>query len=59
MAFKVRCLTGLEEQILRRNGVDPERCSVVHRDEDCIVLVNHRTRDNITIRQGDRAWEKE
>ena len=56
---KVRCLTELETGILNRNGVDPSHCSVVHRDETCIVLINHRTRDNIVIHQGERTWEKE
>lgn len=55
-AAKVRALTDQERSVLKRNGVDPERCSVVHRDDDAIVLINHKTRDNITIRQGDKSW---
>lgn len=55
---KVRALDDQERAVLERNGVDPERCSVVHREDDAIVLINHRTRDNITIRQGDKSWDK-
>lgn len=55
---KVRALTDQEQGLLKRNGIDPERCSVVHREDDYIVLINHRTRDNIVIRRGERPWEK-
>lgn len=53
---KPRGLDPQEERICRENGVDPDHVSVEYRGEDYIVLLNHRTRDNITIRKGERKW---
>ena len=53
---KPRALDPQEERICKENGVDIEHVSVEYRGESCIVLLNHRTRDNITIRKGDRRW---
>ena len=53
---KPRILDPQEERICKENGVETEHVSVEYRSEDCIVLLNHRTRDNITIRKGDRRW---
>ena len=53
---KPRALTDEEVKILRRNGIDPEGKSVTFRQEDSIHLINHHTRDDIVIYQGDRKW---
>lgn len=46
-----------EVEILTRNGIDPESKSVTFRTEDTIHLINHKTRDEIWIRQGDKNWD--
>ena len=53
---KPRVLDDQEIEILKRNGISPEYKSVVFRSEDTINLINHRTRDVITIHQGDKKW---
>jgi len=53
---KARTPNDQEAQILRENDMDPDRFQVTFRDEDTIVLRNHKTRDEITIHKGDRAW---
>lgn len=40
-----------EERILRENGLDPGEYAVIHR------TVCYRTRDELTIRKGDRKWK--
>lgn len=45
-----------EEEILRRNKIDPDTVMVGHRSEDAIYLLNSKTRDMIIIRQGDKKW---
>lgn len=45
-----------EERIMRENGLDPRCYCVIHSDEDMIVLRNYKTRDDVTIRKGDRPW---
>ncbi len=47
---------GKEIEILRRNGIDPESVAVTHRDERSITLLCYKTRDQISIRQGDKKW---
>lgn len=46
-----------EAEILRRNGIDPDRVTVMNRSEDTIWLKCYRTGDEITIRQGFKPWE--
>lgn len=53
---KARAADEREQRILRENQIDPDRFSVIFRDEDTIVLLNHITRDTLTVRKGDRAW---
>lgn len=53
---KPRDLEDQEIEILRRNGINPESKSVVFRSEDTLHLIDHKTRDDITIHQGDRKW---
>lgn len=45
-----------EKKILRENDLDPSKFCVTFRDEDTIVLRNYKTRDDVTIRKGDRPW---
>lgn len=45
-----------EKAILIRNGVEPNGVSVTFRDENTIHLIRHKTRDEITIKQGDKQW---
>ena len=55
-AVKYKPPTKEEKEILIRNGVDPEGVAVFFRDEDCIMLLRYKTRDTITIKQGDKKW---
>lgn len=43
-------------KIMEENGLQPERYCVTFRDETTICLRNYKTRDDVTIRKGDRAW---
>jgi len=45
-----------ERKILLENGLDPAKYCVTFRDETTIGLRNYKTRDDVTIRKGDRAW---
>ena len=45
-----------EERIIRENGLDPRAFCVIYSTEDMIVLRNYKTRDDVTIRKGDRSW---
>ena len=51
-----RMPTKEEQEIMLRNGIDPEGVTIKYRDEKMIHLIRHKTRDEITIRQGDRKW---
>lgn len=53
---KFRMPTAEEKEILRRNGIDPEGVAVVYRENNMIVVLRHKTRDEITIRQGGKPW---
>lgn len=45
-----------QEEILRRNSIDPEKVMVSHADEDSIHLICSKTRDTIAIYRGDKPW---
>lgn len=45
-----------EIQILQRNGIDPDGVAVIYRDERTIRLLRYKTRDEITIKMGDKKW---
>ena len=45
-----------EIQILKRNGIDPDGVAVTYRDERTIRLLRYKTRDEITIKMGDKKW---
>ena len=52
---KYRLLTPEEEEVLRRNGLDPKAgYAVALAGEGYLHLIHYKTRDMITIRQGDR-----
>lgn len=53
---KFRMPTAEEKEILRRNGIDPEGVAVIYRENNMIVVLRHKTRDEITIRQGGKPW---
>ena len=53
---KTRTPDEWEEEIIRENGMDPERFAVIHTDDSAIWLLNYKTRDTVTIRKGDRPW---
>ena len=46
-------------RILRENGMDPDPYGVTYQDETVIRLYCYKTRDDITIKKGDRAWKNE
>lgn len=56
--MKVRVPEPEEERILRENGLDPNEYAVTYSTEDAIYLLCYRTRDTLTIKKGDRAWDK-
>lgn len=45
-----------EQRILRENKLDPDHYGVTYRDEKMICLLCYDTRDEVTIRKGDRPW---
>lgn len=45
-----------ERKIMEQNGLDPSKFCVTFRDETIICLRNYKTRDDVTIRKGDRPW---
>ena len=53
---KARVPDEQERKIMEENGLDPEKFCVTFRDETTIVLRNYKTRDELTIHKGDRAW---
>lgn len=53
---KYRPPTEEEEEIIKRNGIDPEEKTVFMRGDDYIYLLCYTTRDIIVIRQGDKKW---
>lgn len=57
-AAKFRVPTPEEIEIIRRNGIDPEGLAVRCRSEHAIHLVRLNTRDEISLRQGDKPWER-
>lgn len=57
MTTKYDTLSEEEKKILRRNDIDPTNMAVVSRSEGTILLLNHNTRDQIYITQGDRKWK--
>lgn len=44
------------QKIMQDNGLDPRAFCVILHDESTIVLRNYKTRDDITIHQGDKKW---
>lgn len=44
------------QKIMEENGMDPDAFCLILKDETTIVLRNYKTRDDITIHQGDKKW---
>jgi len=53
---KYKAITPQQAEILERNGVKADNVTVVHADEDCLRVMNFKTRDTITIHRGDKPW---
>ena len=49
--------TRADRELLRENGIDPERLVVAHRSESTICFLNHLTRDNIVIGGKENDYE--
>ena len=45
-------------KIMIENGLNPDAFCMLLHDESTIVLRNYKTRDDITIHQGDKPWSK-
>lgn len=56
MTTKFRMPTEEEKKILERNDIGLAGKTVEFRGEGSIVLLNHKTRDQIHITQGDKKW---
>ena len=56
MSEKYRVPDDRENEILRRNGIDPEGLAVNYADDNCIRVLRFRTRDEIVIHRGDKKW---
>lgn len=54
--MKHRIPDAQEAEILRRNGLDPKGVAVIYREEKEIVVLVYKTRDTVSIRQGDKKW---
>lgn len=44
-----------QERIITRNGIDPDAVSVVNEDKGSMVLLHHKSGDNIIIIKGYKA----
>ena len=53
---KVTVPNELEKQIIAENKMDPDHYGILFRDDDTIRLICYDTRDEVTIRRGDRPW---
>lgn len=58
MTTKYRLPDEEEKRILERNGIDPAGMVIEHRSEGSMLLLNHKTRDEILITQGDKKWSE-
>lgn len=45
-----------EKHIIEENKMDPDHYGILFRDDDTIRLICYDTRDEVTIRRGDRPW---
>lgn len=53
---KVTVPKELENHIIEENKMDPDHYGILFRDDDTIRLICYDTRDEVTIRRGDRPW---
>lgn len=45
-----------EKRMIEENKMDPDHYGILFRDADTIRLICYDTRDELTIRRGDRPW---
>lgn len=45
-----------EQEILRRNGMNPGEYAVMGSGEDWLRVLCYKSRDVILLNQGDRRW---
>jgi hypothetical protein len=45
-----------EAEILERNGISPDSVAVYYSSDDCLRVLNYKTRDEIVIHRGDKQW---
>ncbi len=45
-----------QTKIIIENGMDPKEYAVISAENDCLHLLCYKTRDQVIIRKGDRAW---
>ena len=48
-----------EQEILTSNGMNPREYVVVNAGEDWLHVRCYKTRDDITIHQGEKKWPEE
>lgn len=53
---KIKTPDEFVQKIMMENGMDPHAFCVILHDDTTIVLRNYKTRDDITIHQGDKKW---
>jgi len=58
MAGEFRELTQEEREICRNNGIDPAGKTVVLSNGDGLWLLQHKTRDEVHIRFGEKRAQK-
>ena len=55
---KIEVPDGFVRKIMMENGLNPDAFCLILHDETTIVLRNYKTRDDITIHQGDKQWSR-
>ena len=55
MSFRVP--NSMEQEILKRNGMNPREYVVVSAGENYLHVRCYKTRDDIAIYQGDKKWK--
>ncbi len=58
MAGEFRNLTQEERALCRENGIDPEGKTVVLSNDNCLILLHHKTRDTLHIDFGEKRAQK-
>ena len=45
-----------QAKIITENGLNPKEYAVISAEKNCLHLLCYKTRDQVIIRKGDRAW---